>query len=275
MRKLFKLVIIMLLLVFICTSQSCAVTSRNNKSADTKLIFSPSLEKIPSKLANAMKKDFDICSYKVLQQIVTSHTKDYHITKEQFKKIYDNFPEKSNILKIHFIQYQKDQNYSKDYPELLPFDKQLYIIYSYNEDSDKYYGIFSLEDAIEIAPKDFVLMKNDYNINIKKEIAKSNCVSEEKQTNYVNIKKDEIKKYLDDIEKFELYSGVKGQIVKFILSTVSNDDTYNGAKIANQGMSGQLTLITDTWAKNTSSSRIAELSDYDLNTLCPSNCDAR
>ncbi|MEA1849825.1 hypothetical protein U9K52_12945 [Chryseobacterium sp. MHB01] len=278
MKNLFKVFCILAVLAIICSLESCGDLNKK-KNPNNKFMPSPDLVKIPAELATVMKKNFDSCPYNVLKKIVTSHPKDYYITNEQFTNIYNNFPQKSETLKIHFIQYRKEQNYNNNYPELIPFDKQLYIVYSYAENGsiEKYHGIFNLEKDIYISQEDFEKMKNNYKEYIKKEIGRFNCIPEQEQTDYVNIKKQEIKDYLIDVQKYELSNAVKGNIVKFILSTVSDMDKYKNyyQKKNDDAKPGQLTLITDTWADNNSSSRISLLSDYDLNTLCPSNCDAK
>ncbi|WP_042719964.1 hypothetical protein [Flavobacterium sp. B17] len=279
MKNLFKVFCILAVSALICSLESCDKVNQKKNSENNNFMPSPDLVKIPTELARVMKKNFDSCPYNVLKKIVTSHPKDYYITNEQFTNIYNNFPQTSETLKIHFIQYRKEQNYNNNYPELIPFDKQLYIVYSYAENGsiEKYHGIFNLEKDIYISQEDFEKMKNNYKEYIKKEIGRYNCIPEEEQTDYVNIKKQEIKDYLIDAQKYELSNAVKGNIVKFILSTVSDTDKYKNyyQNKNDNAKPGQLTLITDTWADNNSSSRISLLSDYDLNTLCPSNCDAK
>lgn len=292
MRKIKNLVCVIILFL---STIGCNQEKSNNvdtKTVDEEINIkefekaykqNPSFRQIPSVLADRMKEKFLICSHSVLKTIAGNNAfTEYEITIEQLDRIYKDFPSNSDSIKVYFVQYLSDDVYSKNYSELNRFDKNLYIIYSYNNqgNNEKYFAEFSLRNRVEIDKIDFEKMQRNYENNIKIPLSNNGCASKELQTNYLKIGKNEINDYKVMRVFNDVLSRKNAKKLKFILAEVADTsfikkntkiNLFEILKIYSNTTPGQLTLVTDTWDDQASSARIQILSDYDLNTLSPPN----
>lgn len=240
-----------------------AIIVWNNYSQKAQII------KIPPHIAQLMRDMFKRPG-RTLEKL-EPHIKDIQYPLSVFTMITNDIDADLNkedyTLRVHFIQITPDfvSKYSHD-TSIKSFEKKLYLAFEYVDKNHKRVGkTFILNEAGKKYYIDsyFTSLCNAYKSNIKNSI--DTLVPNKKNTEYVKIDVKELYIYIGEINKYNANDlNTTPKIIKFELAESTSMKKTNQL--------GYLTFINNIVREDSPSHPIDQISEYDMNTLCPPNC---
>ena len=217
---------------------------------------------IPEELSNSMKKEFNQSygNFAGAQFIDI----DYH----DFKKLYQNLKADED-LKLYPILFGPKNDASK-YPQLTKFTDKFFLA---AESGGKFYSFHNAK-IFEIKQPEFLTMMNIYAVFRSKNL---DPVIHRENTNYILLDKKHLEVYIPigDYAKakkirFNFAMVPTEKLADFIIQKLPPKMVENLKTKWEATNAGQITVITDAF--NEKGSPIGELSNYDINKLCPFVC---
>lgn len=227
-------------------------------------VIEPALYKTPPQILEDMKKRYSDTGR--TSEKISSYTKQIEFPIESFTSIMD---EKANYeitdtLRIHFIQITPAFITKVSDTSFKQYENKLWIAFEYVDRNSTRIGnvfLFNNKGKKYIINSDLASLKVEYSKNIQSKI--NNLVTKSAtNTDYAKVGINELSQYIKDIKASNLMSIVYPEIMKIELTESSTTKKVDQA--------GYLTFLTDVYSNL--GFEIRNLSDYDMNSLCPPNC---
>ena len=174
-----------------------------------------------------------------------------------YESMIENAPKATEILKVHFIQINDPDILSRS--GLNNFKGKLYLAFEYVDKMDNKLGnAFILDENSNpfLINKELADLKQNYITNIASLIH----LPSKKNTEYIMISLVSLKNHLGKIKEKDKFI-ISPQKVEFELT-----EEYDPITIINNG---QLTFFTNI---RSILGKISDLSEYNMNSLCPQQC---
>lgn len=239
-------------------------------------VLKQQLVKIPPEIAKKMKEKFG--NKDRTMDKIRDHLVELQFPINSFTSITDDIkthPNKeSYTLRVYFIQITPD--FLSKYPDFgakLEYNEKLYIAFQYVDEHNKKVGdpfLYNKHGKKYYIVKEFEELHNAYLGKIKPKIDPLVPVTppNKKNTEYVKIDVKDLIVYINKINKYFIdkpYYDLKFIIFELAESAISNKRI---------GQDGYLTFINSVYVDRPYSLDlvIEDLSDYDMNSLCPPTC---
>lgn len=227
-------------------------------------VVKPSLYKTPPEILNDMKKRY-LASGRTSEKI-SSFTKQIEFPISSFTTIMDeklNY-EITDTLRVHFVQITPAFITKVNDAQFKQYENKLWIAFEYVDKNSNRIGnvfLFNNKGKKYIIDNDLALLKSAYSKNIQSEI-NDLVKNSDKNTDYAKVGINELSTYINDIKTSSLFSIIYPETMKIELTESSTTKKIDQA--------GYFTFFTDVYSNW--GIEIKNLSDYDMNSLCPPNC---